>query len=293
MTPRFCNYYVTLRCDDSCEFCSIWRGTEYQDIKEAEASEIQHKFKELKIRGVKTLNITGGEPLLREELPEILKAARKYDFKIELTTNGILYAEKARSMSGLVDRLYFSLDYPIASEHDRSRGVDCFNLVISSIKLAKEMGENPIINFTITRDSVRFLPEMLELSEKLGVLLQLSPVYDFYSTQGFERATIDHIKYYARRKNVIVNLAALEFVKSGGNRVIFPRCQAVESTVTLLPDGSRVSPCFFNPGGRQGREPVCSSCMRWPYMLPSFTKGIDKYYWLNLYSETIRRHKRA
>jgi len=293
MTPRFCNYYVTLRCDDSCEFCSIWRGTEYQDIKEAEASEIQHKFKELKIRGVKTLNITGGEPLLREDLPEILKAAKKFNFKIELTTNGIIYAEKARLMGGLVDSLYFSLDYPVASEHDRSRGVDCFNLVISSIKLAKEMGENPIINFTLTRDSVRFLPEMVDLSEKLGVFLQLTPVYDFYSTQGFERATIDHIKYYARRKNVIVNLAALEFVKSGGNRVIFPRCQAVESTVTLLPDGSRVSPCFFNPGGKEGREPVCSSCMRWPYMLPSFTKGIDKYYWLNLYSETIRRHKRA
>jgi len=231
--------------------------------------------------------------MLREELAEILKAARKYDFEIELTTNGILYAEKARSMSGLVDQLYFSLDYPIASEHDRSRGVDCFNLVISSIKLAKEMGENPIINFTITRDSVRFLPEMLELSEKLKVLLQLTPVYDFYSTQGFERATIDHIKYYANRKNVIINLAALELVKAGGNRVIFPRCRAVASTVTLLPDGSRVSPCFFNPGGKEGREPVCSSCMRWPYMLPSFTKGIDKYYWLNLYSEAIRRHKRA
>lgn len=279
-----CNYYVTLRCNDTCEFCHMWQNSGYQDIR---ISEYQGKELLLNIKreGVKRLNVTGGEPLLREDLPEILKVAKELGFFIELTTNGILYPERSKSIAGLVDRLYFSLDYPIASEHDRSRGVDCFHLVISAIEGAKALGEKPIINFTLTRDSVRFLPEMIELAEKLKVKVYLNPVYDFYGTQGFEPVTIDYIKYYARRRNVLVNLAALEFVRAGGNCVLFPRCRAKETTVTVLPDGSRVSPCFFNPGGKQGREPVCSSCMRWPYMLPSFTKGIDKYFWLNLYSE--------
>lgn len=296
-----CNYYVTLRCNDTCEFCPIW-NREYQgtsgNIKEYQGKEILNK---LKTEGVKRLNITGGEPLLREDLPEIIRTAKSLGFEVELTTNGILYAEKARYLAprhgsgqgGLVDRLYFSLDYPIASEHDRSRGVECFHLVLQAIKLAQELGEKPIINFTLTRDSVRFLPEMVELAEKRKVFVYLNPVYDFFGTQGFEPATINHIKYYARRKNVLLNLAAIEFVKAGGNRTLYPRCRARETTITILPDGSRVEPCFFNPGGKQGKDPVCSSCMRWPYMLPSFEKGIDKYFWLNLYSNILQRRKMA
>jgi MoaA/NifB/PqqE/SkfB family radical SAM enzyme len=286
MTPNICNYFVTLRCDDSCEFCPIWQADKYKDVEEK-----PWDLAPLKKIGVSVLNITGGEPLLREDLPQILGQAKELGFYTELTTNGILYGEKGRLLGGLVDRLYFSLDYPMASEHDRSRGVECFDLVIKSIRLAQELGESPIINFTMTRDSVRFLPEMVELAERLKVFIYLNPVYDFHGTQGFEEATLSHIRYYFGRKNVLLNLAVLEFIRAGGNKVIFPRCRASETAITLMPDGSRVSPCFFNPGGREGREDVCSSCMRWPYMLPSFSKGLDKYFWLNLYSKFINQRK--
>src|SRR3989338_660286 len=136
MPPKICNYYVTLRCNDTCEFCSIW-GRENPAFDKSSADESGDAGKELfklKTEGIKHINITGGEPLLREDLPEILKIAKELGFKIELTTNGILYSEKAGLMGGLVDRLFFSLDYPIASEHDRSRGVECFHLVIQAIK---------------------------------------------------------------------------------------------------------------------------------------------------------------
>lgn len=267
----------------------MWRGTEYQDISESGDQEI---FKKLKLRGVKTVNFTGGEPLLRDDLPELLREAKRWNFTTQLTTNGILYdEERARLIGGLVDRLYFSLDYPIAEEHDRSRGIECYGEVIKGIRLSRELGQNPIINYTMTRDSVRWLPEMVELADKLGVFVYLNPVYDFYGTQGFSPATIDHIRYFRRKKNVLMNFAALELVKAGGNKVIFPRCRARETTVTILPDGKTIGPCFYNPGGRQGREAVCSSCMRWDYMLPSFATGIDKYRWLDLYSKLEARRK--
>lgn len=281
---KICNYYITLQCNDTCEFCQLWRR---EGELEAALSGDQEKeiLKELRIRGITQLNITGGEPLLYENLPQFLKEAKKLGLKVTLTTNGILYNEKARSIGGLIDRLLFSLDYPIASEHDRSRGVDCFTEVIAAIKLARELGEKPIINFTMTRDSVRFLPEMVDLSEKITAPVYLNPVYGFYGVQGFDPATLEHIKYFSRRKNVMVNLAALEFIRAGGNQLILPRCRAAETTVTILPDGTRIAPCFYNQGGAQGREAVCSSCMRWPYMLPSFSLGFDRFFWLNLLSE--------
>jgi molybdenum cofactor biosynthesis enzyme MoaA len=290
MKPRLGLYFVTLACNDSCEFCRHWRESENKPVEESQFKG-DKLFRELKVRGVKTLHFTGGEPLLRPDLPERLRAAKKLGLHTELTTNGILYPERARELTGLCDRLFFSLDYPLAEEHDRSRGVECFNLVLSAIRQARQAAENAIINFTITRDSVRFLPEMIELADKLGVMVNLSPVYDFYGLQGFEPMTVDHIKYYARRSNVLANLAGLEFIKAGGNQVILPRCRAQETTITVLPDDSFTGPCFYNQGRTQGKEAVCSSCMRWPYMLPSFSVGIDKYFWLNLYSDWLNRYK--
>ncbi|MDI6731085.1 MAG: radical SAM protein [Candidatus Margulisbacteria bacterium] len=286
---KICHYYVTLRCNDTCEFCDLWRGSEDRENRESGDLGMLESIRRL---GIKHLNITGGEPLLREDLPEILQRARGLGFFISLTTNGILYPEKARLISGLVDRIYFSVDYPIAEEHNRSRGEDCFHQVIQAIKLARELGEKPVIFYTITRDSVRFLPEMIDLAEKLRVSIYLNPVYDNFGTQGFAAETLAYIKYFFRRKSVILNLTALEFIKAGGNRVLYPRCRAKQTTITVMPDGSRAEPCFFNPGGQQGKEPVCSSCMRWPYMLPSLASGIDKYFWLNLFSEGVNQYKR-
>ncbi len=283
MSLTTCNYFVTLRCNDSCEYCSIWPNENYQAYEEKPAD-----LAPLRQAGIKFLNILGGEPLLRDDLPEILGRAVSLGLETSLITNGILYREKARSLPAGPVELNFLLDYPTAEEHDRSRGVECFDEVIAALRLAKEQKARPVIFFTLTRDSVRFLPEMAELAERLGVPLRLSPVYDFYGTQGFESATVDHIKYFARRRRVLANLAQLEFVRAGGNRTLYPRCRARQTTLTLLPDGSRSSPCFFNPGGRQGSEAVCSSCMRWPYMLPSFATGFDRYFWLNLWSEMLQ-----
>lgn len=282
MAPRHCLYYITLRCNSTCEFCQVWQGQ--PKIVEAEHGEVQNKLREIKRAGVETLEITGGEPLLVEPLPQVLKSAKDLKLKTVLTTNAILYPDRYRELKGLGDTLYFSLDYPTTEDHDRSRGIPSFNTVLRSINCAKESGIQPIIYFTLTRDSVRFLPEMVDLAEKLKVKVILNPVYDFQGLQGFEKATYAHIKYYAKRPNVSVNLAALDFLAAGGNNIMWPRCHARETVLTLLPDLRVAAPCFFNQGGRQGREAVCSGCTRWPYMLPSFSIGLDKYRILNWYS---------
>ncbi|MBU0672565.1 MAG: radical SAM protein, partial [Candidatus Margulisbacteria bacterium] len=88
MSQRVGNYYVTLRCNDSCEFCVIWDNDQHKKIEE-KAYDLA-RFKEL---GVARLNILGGEPLLRSDLPQILQQAKNLDLNVDLTTNGILYPE--------------------------------------------------------------------------------------------------------------------------------------------------------------------------------------------------------
>ena len=59
-----CHYYVTLRCNDTCEFCPIWNDENFKKTEEK-----PFDLSLLKRYQVSVLNITGGEPLLREDLP--------------------------------------------------------------------------------------------------------------------------------------------------------------------------------------------------------------------------------
>lgn len=302
---KTCLYYITLECNSTCEFCKIWRM--HPKPKEAPFPQISKNLEIIKEMGVENLELTGGEPLLSNKLIDILKKGRSLGFNITLTTNTILYPEQSKSINGLVDKLIFSMDYPFAEGHNRSRGAECFSSLFESIEIAKELNENAFIMFTLTRDSIRFLPEAVDFSEKHKIFLIINPVYDFTGTQGFENNSLNYIRYYFRRKYTLINLAILEFLKAGGNNTLFPRCRAVDTVVTMMPDGSLVLPCFFNPTYRvliedyekhleiakneQGKRSNCLGCTRWPYMLPSFKNKLDKYLIWDLISSWAERRK--
>jgi len=279
-----CQFYLTLRCNVECEFCDVWSNPSYQKeekYQEAPTEKILIVLENVRERGVEELHITGGEPLLYEKLGLFLEKAKKIGLKTSLSTNCLLYPDRAEEIKGLLDTLYFSLDYPFAEEHNRSRGRPLFNKVIKSIETATRLKENAVIFYTLTRDSVLYLPEMVEFCDKFNINCYLNPVYDFSGTQGFEKATLDSIRYFAKRKNVFIHPAVLEFIKNRGNNIARPRCRAAETVITVLPSGRFASPCFFNQAGREGKEDICVSCMRWPYMLPSFAVGFDRYRFLD------------
>jgi len=314
MKPYLCNYYVTYRCNSMCEFCRIWQDKDLAPVDETPLDKIKANLESLKKLGVTTVEFTGGEPLLREDLPQILKTSKDLEFYNNLTTNCILFPDMAKDIIPHVDRLLFSLDAPEEDEHDRIRGTACFEKVIESIEIAKRFNKKPIINFTATRQSINFLPEMVEIAEKHGLLLWINPVYDFSGLQGFTPETIDHIKYMLRRESVAANLAALEFVRRGGNDIIKPRCRALHAVVTISPNGKLLLPCFHlrekevkieesldslyhsdvvkDEIRSQGKYVKCSGCMAWEYIIPSFNYKIDRYFFLNLYSLFLETRKR-
>ncbi|MBI5701816.1 radical SAM protein [Candidatus Saganbacteria bacterium] len=291
---KTCIYYLTYRSNDTCEFDDIWSNEAYQKIEEAPIPKHLENIRDAGRSGAKLLEVTGGEPLLYSELPQILTQAKKLGFITSLTTNGILYSERAKEIRGLIDNLSFFLDYPMRDDHNRSRGIDCFNLVLSGIELARQLGENPAIKFNVTRDSVRYLPEMADLAQYVKAKLFVHPLDNFGGQWArFEARTLDHISYFFKRKDVVMDLAEVEFLKNRGNNTVFPRCRASETTITYLPDGTSASPCFENRGGRQGRENICSGCTLTNYMLPSFEIGLDKYRMLHYYSNWYNGRKSA
>lgn len=127
---------VTYKCNLNCFYCH----GEGQEKKGSEMSpeEIEIICKVANASGISKVKLTGGEPLLREDIAEIVAATAKYMHEVSITTNGILfgrYVEKLKE-SGL-NRVNISLDTLNAAEYARITGKNCLSDVVSGIKAAR------------------------------------------------------------------------------------------------------------------------------------------------------------
>ena len=299
--PVLCNYYVTYRCNATCSFCDIWeRPSPY-----VTPENVRENLRDLKRLGVRVIDFTGGEPLLHRQLPDLLAEAKKLGFITTITTNGLLYPKYADRLHGLVDMLHFSLDSPIAEEHDRSRGVTCFDKVMESIGVARQLGERPDILFTVFEHNVGQIKQLHEeICLPNNLVLILNPVFEYNTVdtgERFSEAALQQMTWWGRQKNVYLNDAFIQLRRDGGNHVDNPVCRAGSTTLVISPENKLVLPCYhlglkdFAIDGNlynlyrsdevqklvalEGRLPGCEGCAINCYMQPSFAVEINKYWW--------------
>ncbi len=306
MAPIVANYYLTYRCNARCHFCNIWA---LEPNQEADFTTIQQNLNDLGRLGVKYVDFTGGEPLLRPDVGQIYTEAKRQGFVTSMTTNTILYPKKAKEIQGLVDFLNFSLDGPDAETHDQSRGVKIFDTLVESVKIAHSLGEYPVLNHTVTAQNYQRINEVGELGKRLGVRVWLNPAFTAHDNYNSKKnptpEMVAAIEAAAKKySNLGYNTAALAFIEAGGNDTKNPRCKAVEAVIAISPDNKLLLPCYhFAQTGipingnlyelyrqseevekyrqSQGKLSVCEGCTVWCYLIPSFFKGVDKYWFLN------------
>ena len=139
---------VTDRCNLRCVYCMPEEGVEFEPEENIlRAEEIREVVRVLAGMGIRKLRLTGGEPLLRKDLPELVAmlAAVPGIEDIGLTTNGIFLEKKAEALklAGLT-RINISLD---SLREDRfrliTRGGD-IRKVLSSVDAALRAGLDPV-----------------------------------------------------------------------------------------------------------------------------------------------------
>ncbi len=117
------------------------------------------------------LIMTGGEPLLREDLFELARYAKATGLRPVLATNGVLVTEdKARQIaSSGISRVSISLDGATAEDHDAFRQVPgSFAASLAGIANLRRAGVSVQINTTLTRRNRRQLAQIMALAEKIG-----------------------------------------------------------------------------------------------------------------------------
>lgn len=151
---------VTDRCNIRCFYCMPAENVQFMDRANLLSfEEIEQFVRIVAPLGVNKLRITGGEPLVRKDVPLLIeKLARIPGISdIGMTTNGILFGEQARQLfdAGL-RRVNISLDALDAEKFREVTRRDGYEKVVESILIAKDVGFNPI---KVNAVSIRNLTE--------------------------------------------------------------------------------------------------------------------------------------
>ncbi|MCX6928402.1 MAG: radical SAM protein [Verrucomicrobia bacterium] len=167
-------YSVTLAVTNRCPF-NCWHcynaGRSQQDIP---LPVLRSLASELQNLGAVMVTLTGGEPLLRQDLPEILQSFDSRSCLVLGTTGEGLTAERARTFrdSGLF-AVGISLDSDQEAEHDRLRGrPGAFRSALQALRVARESGLYPYVVSVATREFLhrsRFMP-FLRFALEAGAL---------------------------------------------------------------------------------------------------------------------------
>ncbi len=139
---------ITDRCNFRCVYCMPVDGVPFLPKREVLSfEEILHLVRLLVALGVRDVRVTGGEPLVRRDVPVFLRALSQVSgvHEFSLTTNGYLLPELAEKLydAGL-RRLNVSLDTLRPDRYRQINRVDGFARVMKGLELAEDLGFRPL-----------------------------------------------------------------------------------------------------------------------------------------------------
>ena len=140
--PNLMSFAVNDICNATCGHCSFYEGVDDPTRTVLTLEQCRKVIRETQELGASVINFVGGEPLLRDDLPEIISSVDKDLSTTVLFTNGWLLEEKADALkkAGL-DGIYISLDSADGETHDQIRGRSgLYDRAIRGINQAKSMG---------------------------------------------------------------------------------------------------------------------------------------------------------
>lgn len=160
---------LSYRCPLRCSYCSNpvdW--AKHRD--ELDTTTWLRVFREAEELGVVQLNLTGGEPLVRDDLEELVAGARALELYTNLITSGIPL-EKPRLQklraAGL-DNVQVSVQDVSAAASDRIAGMRSFDHKLEVARWVKELGMPLTLNIVLHRQNLERVDEMIALAERLS-----------------------------------------------------------------------------------------------------------------------------
>lgn len=186
--PVACVLAVTYRCDARCRICDIWRR--YVDPDDELAPEDYAWLP----RTLRSVNLSGGEPFLRDDLPQIVRVVRRRcpRARVVISTNGLATERITATVASIGEvAVRISVD-GIGSVHDDIRGVDgAFERATETARRLKEMGVTDLgLAATSSGENPGGLGAVKALADEMGIDFVASAVHSspiFFGDHGDEK----------------------------------------------------------------------------------------------------------
>lgn len=159
---------ITHRCNSRCAFCSRHSGPD--GLPTETALDVIDQLAEL---GCRRVHFTGGEPLVRKDLPELLRQVRRDGMTSSVNTNGALLPERPEVVA-TADSFLVSVDGPEAI-HDRYRGEGSFAGLSAGLELLARADKPFVLSVTLFRENLEQLPYLIELARRFGTRIVVQP----------------------------------------------------------------------------------------------------------------------
>jgi len=160
-----CAVIVTYRCNARCRMCNTWKNPskKSEEITPEIIDKIEGRYKRL--------NITGGEPMLRDDILEIVEVLDKKTDRLEISTNGY-YMDKILGIAQKFPNIKIRVSIEgLPAKNDRLRGIkDGFDHGMRTILRLQEMGIKDIgFGIVISDKNVSDLVHIYRICAGLGV----------------------------------------------------------------------------------------------------------------------------
>ncbi len=189
---------LTSRCNLHCFYCH--NEGQMATKQEMTADEIEILLKVASKLDIKSVKFTGGEPLLRNDIVDIVVRASKYMEDVSITTNGTLLAPMAEKLKAAgLNRINISLDTVDRKKYEEITGEDMLDEVLNGIKEAVAAGLNPVKVNIVAILPIEKIMETVKTVWKLGAMPQIIEMVNVGNGDGDD---ISHIEEYIASKAI-------------------------------------------------------------------------------------------
>lgn len=245
-------FNLTKLCNLNCPFCyydSIPMTEKPHDQELSTSEWIKLAGQIAMINPNARIYVSGGEPLIRRDIVDILDGISTYDLEVTLVTNGTLFTRAEVSQLAVIPklRIQVSIDSIVPKENSRTRGFGNLEKALIAVQWMKDAGVNVKVSATITqinKNSIWRLKRFCTQNE-IGFRTSIFFLGGERSKKNSKQLGLDvnelwdTLLYNAARLNSEQLDAGLPHLTPGVPRY---GCGVGYGTIAVNPDGS-VSPC--------------------------------------------------
>lgn len=260
--PYKITFSITNKCNSKCEICNIWKR---EPENELSLEEIGNIFKNI---SPSWINLTGGEPFLRNDLYKVAETIKDENvYLLNLTTNGLLGDKIVETVKNISELGYpkftvvVSLDGP-KEVHDEIRGVDGnWEKAVKLYRKLRQLSQNKrnfhtFFGYTISEYNKDLIKETFAAVKKRINGITMNDFHfniyhsSFYygnepesSSEDFKRKIPSKIEDVLKQKNNLSPISSLE------KKYLEFTEKYLKDGTSPLPCKSLMSSCFIRPNG--------------------------------------------